>query len=102
MKATIIMLTLILMNLCYLNPAKAQGGWTIDINLDMCREVKLGYTFYPNYSDCRWFYICDQGNTYAIQCPAPLIWDVRTNTCSWPFSSFNVALNCPYLRAGDL
>ncbi|SUJ14651.1 Chitin binding Peritrophin-A domain [Sphingobacterium spiritivorum] len=102
MKATIMMLTLILMNLCYLNPAKAQGGWAIDINLDICREAEIDDGLYPNFSDCRWFYTCYKGNAIARQCPEGLIWDVRTNTCSWPFSSFNVALNCPYPRAGDL
>jgi hypothetical protein len=40
--------------------------------------------FYPNPSDCNWFFHCSNGVAYCKQCPADLVWNVDLDTCDYP------------------
>lgn len=94
MKAKIILIALILMNLVSFQYTQAEtSNWTIVIDADFCETVSDG--IWANISDCRWYYSCDGGNMTAHQCPDGLVFDLWTRTCNFPWRAFHGALNCP-------
>jgi hypothetical protein len=61
---------------------------TLTATAPPCPESNAGYpVFFPDPTDCQYFYECDQGQAIRTKCPDGLHFNPQWNACGWPLEN---------------